>query len=100
MRQLNPEEKVMTVKGIIKVKKDLVDLKETLTIQDARKRYLKAKQEFETIATPYNRKIENDETQKIIDTLKEQIKLKEYSLTEMEKHIKFGVQEKEPPKGV
>ena len=95
MRKLTKEEEILTKKGIEKLKKEIIELEETKIVFSAREKFIKAKHEYEKLAIPFNSKIEIEEVNKTLNTISEQLETKIYSINEMNKHLKVGVQEKE-----
>lgn len=94
-RKLTKEEYALTIKGIHKQKKEIMELKETEDIYKLRKEYLKVKHEYEAAALPYNAKMEDEEVDKTLKAIQDKIIGSQKSIEQMEKHITEGVEIRE-----
>ncbi|MEK6882678.1 MAG: hypothetical protein AABY22_23855 [Nanoarchaeota archaeon] len=83
-RMFDNEEMTVTKKNVKNQEKELIKLKKARDIRSI----------IRDVITPYNREIEDENVKNIIDQLEEKIKQTEYSITETNKQIKFGVEQK------
>ena len=100
MRQLTKEEKKMTAEGIKRQTKVLDATKRAIKYATAKEKYIKAKNEFEDIATPIEREATKEKFDKEMSELEILEKSTEKIILESNKQLVDGVQEKECPKGV
>lgn len=91
-RALTAEERSMTLKGIGLKKKQTADLKKALKAQEAEWEYILAGQKYEDATREFIREQKKISYENIFEEAKEKIKANEYSINEMEKQVKFGVE--------
>ena len=93
-RKLTEEEKKLTLSGIRTKKNEILDLKEALSANQAEFSYVKSGWKYEDETRDFSRKGKTKQYENTISLLKEQIAAAEYSISEMEKHLKEGVEQK------
>lgn len=95
MRPLEDKEKELTEKGIERLKKENVKLKENLEYNWALILKQKTLREFDDRFRDYLRKQKDEEDNKILELINNEIKLKEDNIEIMEKQLIEGVEPKE-----
>ena len=97
MRKLTNQEKELTNKGIARLKKEISDIENMQEIFSLRIEFMKVKEKYEMKMIPFKTESEVEEAEKTIGECKSKIDGNKKSIEEMEKHIKFGVEEKIKP---
>lgn len=95
-RKLTDEEFKLTNFGIKKREKEIVDLDESIMVNEKHLIFTKAQRDYEDSLRPYNRKIEDKNFKLKLATFNEQLTLSKMDLKNLKSQLRNGVEVKQP----
>lgn len=95
MRKLTEEELDKTNKGITRIEKENVDLKDNIEFNEKTIAFQKAQAEYNDFARPYLKKKKEIEDKKTMELMYQNLKSNEYTISTLRSHVKDGVEIKE-----
>jgi len=91
-RKLTAEEIEKTNKGITRLGKEIIELKENIEFNEKTIKFQKAQEDYNDFARPYLKKQKEAKDKKTMDYMRQDLKSKHDTLNELRSHIKDGVE--------
>lgn len=95
-RPLTKQEAEMTNGGVLKRELEIKDLEESIMVNEEHSKFIKAQRAYEDKLKPYNRKVEDKNSQTKLQLLKEKLDVAKLDIKNLKNQLKYGVQIKEP----
>lgn len=100
MRKLTEEELDKTNKGITRLEKENVELKDNIEFNEKTIAFQEAQAEYNDFARPYLKKKKEAEDKKTMELMYQNLKSNEYTINTLRGHVKDGVKIKDDIKEV